>query len=96
MACDDACYMPFIVGGGLIMLILLTTFLIACCVYRRNRAKRRKVMALRALLERTNTSSTGSRRSSIGGVTRGYQSGVMFNLYTPVTTPPNEQYEGVT
>jgi len=54
-------------------------------------------MALRALLEHTNTSTVGSRRSSVGGGTiRGYQSGVMFNLYTPVTTPPNEQYEEVT
>ena len=97
MACDDVgCYVPVTVGGALIILILLATFLIACCVYRRQQAKRRRVMVLRALLERTNTSNVGSRRSSIGGGTRGYQSCVMFNLYTPVTTPPNEQYEGVT
>jgi len=96
MACDDVCYFSLTAGGVLIIVILFVTCLISCCLYRRKETRRRRVLALRALLERTNTSNVGSRRSSFGGGTRGYQSGIMFNLYTPVTTPPNEQYEGVT
>ena len=100
MACEETCYITLSAGAFVIILILLLACVVTCWIHRKKVARHRRMMLLRALLERTNgsTSVASSRRSSFALGTRGYQAVAMpLDPYTPPPTPPpTESSNGVT